>query len=129
MISMKPLGALYRTAFANKGVDIDGLSIFFQRTLRIPNLAYTHIIEELKAIKEQPAARLETIHQLYQLLHQLHQGDSTIADETRQVATPLLCLRIANPIQGIHLRNTLLYMLSKMDPRAGINRPSVFGQA
>ncbi len=83
MISMKPLSALYKTAFANSEVDIDGLSIFFQRTLGIPNLSYTHIIEELKAIKEQPAIRLKTVHQLYQLLYQSHQGDSSIAEKTR----------------------------------------------
>jgi hypothetical protein len=77
MISMKPLRALYKTTFANNEVDIDGLSIFFQRTLGIPNLSYTHIIEELKTIKKQPAIRLETVHQLYQLLYQSHQGDSS----------------------------------------------------
>lgn len=83
MIRKKPLSALYKTAFANNEVDIDRLGIFFQRTLEIPNLSYTDIIEELKAIKEQPAIRLETVRQLYQLLHQSRQGDSSMAEKTK----------------------------------------------
>ena len=70
MISRHPLKALYANAFSNQEIDVNRLATFFQGTLGVPNIAWIHIIAELKAVKEKPRANLASLSRLYQLLHE-----------------------------------------------------------
>jgi hypothetical protein len=83
MMTMWPLRALYSKAMANTKVEMDGLRQFFQGTLRIPNISYTHIIEELKAISKEETVSLDTVRNLYQLLQEEHRADPIISESLR----------------------------------------------
>ena len=126
-ISKRPLQVLYSTAFSS--VDINMLSGFFRRTLGVPDMSCDHIITELKAIKQQPATRIETVRRFYHRLHETLPQLSISEDSMRPVATHIPKLSGTNLLIENPLNKTLLSMSNDRGPQAGTDRPSVCGRA
>jgi hypothetical protein len=68
-ISKYPIKALYTDAFGALGADMLVISGFFRETLAVPDMTWTYVIGELKALKQKPSASLDSIRRLYGRLH------------------------------------------------------------
>lgn len=74
---MWPLKALYRRAGMN--VAGDEMRLFFQRTLRIPNISHEHIMDELEHIVC-GLSDTESVRDLYGMLQEMYEADQDIAE-------------------------------------------------
>jgi hypothetical protein len=80
MLSFQPLMALYTKAFSASRIDINRLAGFFRNTLGIPDMSWTHAIEELEALKDDdnPGAKVASIRRLYEWLDQSDADENAI---------------------------------------------------
>jgi len=89
MKTMKPLKELYREykVSTNSAFDISGLENFFRVTLRVPDVSYSHVIEELKYMRRSSDTTTlrQKARQLYRLLHQTIAQEEDIVDDIRHV--------------------------------------------
>lgn len=94
LLSKHALLPEYTAALPNSDFDIGRLAQFFKGTLDIPDMAWGHIIDELKAVKEKSReycdSREDLIRELYRRLSNANDSVPPNGESIRLVIIPLV---------------------------------------
>jgi hypothetical protein len=86
--SAVPLKEAYSSSFQSSSTELQHMEQFFCETLAVNNLEWTDVINELKALKQQPAGiRSEVIEELYSILSSM----SSILDSDKEIIRWVVC--------------------------------------